>query len=373
MQPQKISMFGLQKKAYEKKEKLLRAIAGVIDSGIFLNGTKNKQLQQHLQTYLGGGYVLPVASGHDALVMALSSLGCTTSDEILFPVNAYPSAFPVALNGAVPVPVDVDKDGQIDIQSVKKRFNKKVKAILVVHLYGLMTDIEELVRFAHSHNIFLLEDVAQAFGSRFNNRLAGTFGDLSCFSFYPTKNVGALGDGGAVWTKNKRWYALMRQASRYGESIRYKSVFVSGHSRLAEIQASALSVYLKDFKKEQQQRKRIYAYYKSALSKRNLSKRVRLLSAHALCDPTIHLLVVTAFKRDALRLYLKKRGIETLVHYPYPIHKVPAFRYLRIKSGQFPIAEKLAKQIVSLPFHPYLTKREIDYIVDAITSFYKRL
>ena len=253
MQLHNISMFGVQKKAIEKKEKLLRAITTVINSGIFLNGTKNKELQKRLRTYLGGGYVLPVASGHDALSLAIQSLGCNKNDEILFPVNSYPTAFPIALSKVTPVPIDIDENGQIDIECVKQKYNKRTKAILVVYLYGLMTDIRELVRFARSHNIYLIEDVAQAFGSRFNNKPAGTFGDISCFSFYPTKNIGTLGDGGAIWTKNKRLFTIMRQASLYGEDIRYKSIFVSGHSRLAEIQASALTVYVKDFRKEQQQ------------------------------------------------------------------------------------------------------------------------
>ncbi len=366
-------MFGIQKKAHEKKETLISVITEVVDSGIFLNGTKNEQLKQRLRMYLGGGYVLPVSSGHDALMLAIQSLGCTKEDEILFPVNAYPSAFPVVLSGATPVPVEIDNNGQIDIGSVRQKCTKKTKAILVVHLYGLMADIREIVRFARSHSIYLIEDVAQAFGSRFNNKLAGTFGDISCFSFYPTKNLGALGDGGAIWTKSKRLYTKMRQASRYGEHTRYKSLFISGHSRLPEIQASALTIYLRDFRKDQVQRKRLYTYYKSALTKMNLSKRVRFLSPHVLCDPTIHLFVVAAFKRDALWSFLRKRGIETHIHYPYPIHTVPAFRYLVKRQEKFPNAEKLAKQIISLPFHPYLTKREIDYIVEAITSFYKRL
>lgn len=368
-----ISLFGIRKKAQRNKNALIRSIEGVIESGIFLGGQKNREFTNNLNHYLGGGYVLPVASGHDALLLAIKSLGLTKNDEVLFPVNAYPTAFPIALSEATPVPVDVEENGQLDIGDLRQKYTKNSKVLLVVHLYGLMTDMRAIGQFIRSHRLFLIEDAAQAFGSRFDGRLAGTFGDISCFSFYPTKNLGGLGDGGAIWTKHKRLYGFVRQAAAYGESERYKSRFISGHSRLPEIQAGALSLYLKDFNRERAKRKIIYAYYRIAFTRRKLSGHVRIFSAHALCDPTIHLFVVAVQKRDALRSYLEKRGIETRIHYPHPVHRTPAFRFFNHKKGTFPQAEKLASKIVSLPFHPYLTKREINYIVDAVASFYKRL
>jgi dTDP-4-amino-4,6-dideoxygalactose transaminase len=345
----------VKEKANKYKKEIIRKTSKIIKTGIFLNGPENKKLVQNLKKYFGRGFITPTASGHDAIVIALASIGIKEKNEVIFPVNAYPTVFPIAQTGAKLVPIDVDKNGLINPEEVRRKINKKTKAIIVVHLYGLIADTKAIKKIIGKKKIALVEDAAQAFGIK-------PTANIACFSFYPTKNLGTLGDGGALWTKNKKLHKYFQKAVSYGEGERYESQFAAGHSRLPEIQAGILHIYMKNIKRELMLRKRVYKLY------------LKLLSLHApsrFKQSAPHLFVINVKNRNKLKNFLSKRGIETDIHYPHPIHLVHAFKYLKLKRGTFPIAEKLAKNILSLPFHPYLTKKQVTFVVKSIKDFYE--
>lgn len=356
--------------AKKNQQKILKLISRIIDSGVFLNGRQTSKLEKNILNFLGRGYVVTTASGHDSLKISFSSLNLTKNDEIIFPVNVYPTAFPVCLSGAKPIPVDVDENGQMDPKTLKQKINQNTRVIVLVHLYGLVGKIDEITELIKGKNIFLVEDCAQAFGSSYNGKPVGTFGNISCFSFYPTKNISTLGDGGALWTKHKKLYNFFLKAKSYGETQRYFSEILAGHSRIPEIQAGIINVFLKQKKNDFTRRKEIAKYYKRQLAEISLNGYIRVLDSDIKSDHIPHLFVIEAQERDHLREHLKRRNIPTLIHYPYPIHLLPSFRFLGNKLGDFPIAEKLSRGIISLPFHQYLTYKSVDYIVKAIKEFY---
>ncbi len=329
-------------------------------------------LKNSLKRHFNLPYVALVASGHDALYLALSSLRLAPHDEIVLPANAYPTAFPTFQTGAKVLLVDVDENGQIHIKSLLKTISKKTKVVIVVHMYGLTTDVLLLQKICRVKNIILIEDCAQAFGGNFGKKPIGTFGDIACLSFYPTKNIGTLGDGGAVLTKHKRIFEWITKAASYGEKEKYQSLFVSGHSRLAEIQAGILNIYLSHSKKDFLMKKLLFEYYKKRLESKILIPSLRLLASHPKSDPVVHLCVVEAQKRDALRRFLAQRKIITYIHYPTPLHLLPAFSSLGKKKGDFVMSERLSKNIVSLPFDSHLSKKAIDSVVDTIEKFYTK-
>ena len=367
----KIAFNGVKIKAKKYKKDILKKVSEVIDRGVFLNGPENQELIKSLEKYLLAGHLITTSSGHNALLIALRRLPIGPDDEVIFPVNVYPTAFAVAQSGAIPVPVDVDHNGLIDINEIKKKITKRTKTIVVVHLYGLVVDLDEIKKIIKGKDIILIEDCAQAFGSLYKNKPVGTFGDISCFSFYPTKNLATLGNGGAIWCRDEKLYEYFKKAVAYGAATIYKSEFVAGHSRLSEIQASVLNIYFKDFKNECRTRGKIAKQYEKSFERYPSLARVNLLLNSAKdSSPALHLFVVECEKRDKLKAYLSKKNIETHIHYPEPVHLLKAFAHLKYKERSFPKAEYLSRRILSLPFHSYLTQEEIDYIAKSIKEFY---
>jgi len=356
-------------KAIKNKKTILKQIVRVIDKGIFLNGWYVKKTEQQLKKYFKTKYFLTCGSGHDSLSLALQSLDLRNDDEIIFPVNAYPTVFPIFINKLKGIPADVDDNGQMDPDSAIKLITPKTKVIIIVHLYGLVGDFKKIIDICRKNKIFLIEDCAQAFGSRYQGKLVGTFGDFGCFSFYPTKNLNTLGDGGGILVKNKKHFNFIKQATQYGEKKRYQSEFVSGHSRLPEIQAAILNLYLKNINKELAIRKLLANYYKQQILKYHLNKYITPLCSSTENEAVNHLFVIKTKDRNQLLNFLKKKKIETFIHYPFTINRVNAFNFLSYKL--FPNAERLSRQIISLPFHPYLTKKQINYVIKAIIEFYK--
>lgn len=357
-------------KAIKYKKQILNQIGKVLDQGIFLNGRNSDKTEELLKNYFKTKYFLTCGSGHDSLLLALQSLGLEKGDEVIFPVNAYPTAFPIFINGSKGVPSDVDDNGQLDPDQVINLITSKTKVIIMVHLYGLVGNMKKIIDICKKNKIFLIEDCAQAFGSRYHGKLVGTFGDFGCFSFYPTKNLSTLGDGGGILTKNKKHFDFLKKAVQYGEKYRYQSEFISGHSRLPEIQASILNIYLKNINKELIKRIYIKKYYEKQIIKHKLDKYIYVLSSDEKSEPVNHLFVIKVKMRDRLRIYLKKANIETCIHYPFTINKVPAFNFL--KKDNYPKAETLSKEILSLPFHPYLEKKQINCIIKKIVKFYEK-
>ncbi len=363
-----IQVGNLQKRTKEYRKEILSAIRSVLDSGVYLHGEWNKKLTSQLARYFPGGHILTVGSGHDALMLALQSLHLGPTDEVIFPVNVYPTAFPVCMGNWKPVPVDVDQNGLIDPAKVRQTITPRTKAIITVHLYGLVAPIDEIKKSIGTQRISIIEDCAQAIGSMYHGRHVGTLGDIGCFSFYPTKNIGTFGDGGALWVKKKKNADFIRMAASYGERNRYQSEFLSGHSRMPEIQAAIASVMLKHFHHEINKRNRLSLLYRKELGG---VKEIRVLyTSPDGARPLAHLFVIAAARRDLLREYLRVHGVETSIHYPVPVHMLPAFAKLNARKGRFPVAEELSGQILSLPFYTGLTTRAVHRIAKFIKKFY---
>jgi dTDP-4-amino-4,6-dideoxygalactose transaminase len=349
---------------------LTRAFKRVVQSHRFLEGKENQALAARLRTLVGGGHVVPVASGHDAIVLALKALGISSRDEVVVPALAYPTAFAAAQSGATVVAADVDQNGQLSVSSLKRAITKKTKVVVVVHLFGHVGDLGSIRALLYQKKIALVEDCAQAMGSKFAGKSVGTFGTIGCFSFYPTKILGALGDGGAIWTRSPRIAAFLRQAKSYGETIQYQSKFISFHSRLPELQAASLLVSFSHLPQWMHKRKALYNIYRAGFMKAGLGTYIRVLESNKQTIPVPLELAVVATRRNALKKYLSARGIESVVHYPIPFPFVSAFSYLGYTKGDFPQAEKLSQELLSLPLHPFLSQSEVTLIIDALCSFY---
>lgn len=355
-------------KAKINKKRILEKISKIIDTGIFLNGDEEQLLNKKIKSFFSNGYFTTTASGHDSLILSLQSLNLANDDEVVFPVNSYPTVFPIILSNVKGIPCDVDENGQLDPESLIKNITKKTKVVIIVHLYGLVGKLDKIIQICRGKKLILIEDCAQAFGTKYKNKYVGTFGDIGCFSFFPTKNLGTLGDGGGIWVRKKEYYDYLIQAKSYGEKIKFSSNFISGHSRIPEIQASVLNIYLRDFKKDAEKRNKIFFYFKNEILRNNLNRYVRVLSSEKNSSPVPHLFVITAKKRSQLIKFLNNNGISSFVRYPIPIHKVPAFTFF--KNKKFPQAEALSKEIICLPFHQYLNKQNIKNIVNTISKFY---
>lgn len=368
----KIEFNDLNVRTRKYRNEIKKLIDQVIDSNHYLNGPENEMLEKNLRHFLKGGYITTVASGHDAIYLALLSLKLKDNDEVIFPVNSYPTVFPIAQVTAKPIPCDVDENGLIDPLEIAKKITKNTKVVIITHLYGLVCDVDKIKEIIANKKIVLIEDCAQAFGSKYKNKSVGTLGDIGCFSFYPTKNLGTLGDGGAVWTKNKKVFDFITMAKSYGEVKRYYSLFPSGHSRMPEIQAGILNIFFEEIKENFFKRRGLTKYYLKKIDDMKLTSYIRplYLVNNPSTQPVQHLFVIAVKKRNQLRKFLSENGICNLIHYPYPVHLVPAFSYLGYKSGQFPVSEKLSNNILSLPFHQYINKKQIDYIFTTIHNFY---
>ena len=355
----------LQMKLYEKS--LHDLTSKIVESGTFLYGRQVVELEKNLSRTFRRE-ALTLASGHDALLLSLQALRLSHKDEVIFPANVYPTAFPIFQSGVKPILCDVDASGQLDPHAVEKVLSSRTKVIVIVHLYGLVGQLDEIIRIAREHKLILIEDCAQAYGSKFNGKYVGTFGDIGCFSFYPTKNIGTMGDGGAIITKNRKLYSYIFQARQYGESKRYKSTFVSGHSRLPEFQSGVINVILKDYKEVMEKKLAVYNTYLREFSKAPFDNNVRILRSHVLSSPSLHLFVIEVKQRQRLMTYLSSKGIEAHIHYPYSIHRVKAFHI--DKKQNYPMSDRLSKNCISLPFHQFLTHSQITYVVSTIAQFY---
>lgn len=370
MKSPKIYFNGASLKPVKFKKQILNLTARIIDNGQFILGKQNIILERNLDKYFGFGQTLAVASGHDAIMLSLAALNLKPGDEVIFPVNSLCTAYPVYLSGVKPVPVDIDENAQINLKDLEKKITKNTKVIILVHLYGLVGNINKVKKLISGKHITIIEDCAQAFGAKYQNKLIGTIGDISCYSFYPTKNLGTVGDGGAVWTKHPQIFKTLKELRNYGEIKKYWSSRISGHSRLSEIQAGVLNLYLTNINIELKKRLELYVLYLSLINKYKLTEFIRPLVSDPHSIPAPHLFVVEAKNRNSLKKYLEKNKIPSMIHYPFGLWEITGFKSLNLKLSEFPIASRLTKNILSLPFHPYLTKSQIVYILTQIKNYY---
>ncbi|MFY9378548.1 MAG: DegT/DnrJ/EryC1/StrS family aminotransferase, partial [Peptococcia bacterium] len=316
--------------------------------------------------FIGSRYCVGLNSGLDALILAFRALEIGDGDEVIVPANTFiASVLGITENGAKPVFVEPDEFYNIDAEKIEEAITDKTKAILVVHLYGQAANMNRIKEIADKHGLYLLEDCAQSHGARFAGRMTGSWGDIGCFSFYPTKNIGAFGDGGAIVTDNKEVYEKIKMLRNYGSRIKYHHEILGLNSRLDEIQAALLSVKLSHYAELRQERTQIANRYLDGIS----NPKIELPAIREGAEHVWHLFVVRTDKRDELQAYLGEKGIMTQIHYPVPPHLAEAYSYLGHKIGDYPLTEKYADTVLSLPLFEGMTDEEIDYVIDAVNSF----
>jgi dTDP-4-amino-4,6-dideoxygalactose transaminase len=380
----KIPVFEIQRQNKQIGDDLRAAIEGVITSGVFILGNKVRAFETEFAAFCGVKYAVAVASGTDAITLGLRALNIEKGDEVIMPANSYPSVFGVAASGAKPVLVDINENNYtIDPEKIENAITKRTKAIMPVHMYGQSADMEKILAIGKRHKIAIVEDCAQAVGaeckikdqrSKIKVKKVGSMGEIACFSFYPTKNLGAFGDGGMVVTSSEALYKKLKLLRMYGEESRYKSILVGANSRLDELQAAVLLVKLKHLEKWIEKRRGIATLYKSEIpaspaGRRNPKSEIILPYEESFSKHTYHLFVVRSNKRNELKAYLEAKGIGTGIHYPAPIHFQQSFEYLGYSKGDFPTAEKIANEVLSLPMFPELTKEEILFVAENLNLF----
>lgn len=368
----KIQMVDLQTQYQHIKADIDRGIQEVIDSAAFIKGQKVSDFQAHLEQYTGAKHVIPVGNGTDALQIALMGLGLKPGDEVITPTFTFiATAEVVALLGLTPVVVDVDWDTMnISVEAIRKAITPRTKAIVPVHLFGQCADMEAIMQIAHEHNLYVVEDACQAIGAEYtfadgSRKQAATIGHIGCTSFFPSKNLGCYGDGGAIFTNDDELAARMRAIANHGMVVRYHHDMVGVNSRLDSIQAAVLDAKLPHLDSYIANRQRAAAYYDKAFADNAhiLTPGREAHSTHVFHQYTLRLQDVD---RDAVRTALQEAGIPAMIYYPVPLHMQKAYQDPRYQEGDFPVAEQLAACVLSLPMHTELDDEQLAYITSHV-------
>ena len=373
----KIQMVDL-KGQYEKiKTEVDAGIQEVLNTTAFINGPAVKEFQADLEKYLNVKHVIPCANGTDALQIAMMALDLKPDDEVITASFTYvATAEVIGLLGLTPVLVDVYPDTfDIDIEAIEKNITPKTKAIVPVHLFGQCADMERIMALAKKHNLFVIEDVAQAIGADYTfsdgrKQKAGTIGDIGCTSFFPSKNLGCYGDGGAMYTNNDDLAKKMRMIAHHGQSVQYVHDVLGVNSRLDTIQAVVLKAKLKHLDEYATARNRVADYYdKTFANNPKLKTPVRAKnSTHVFHQYTLQL---NGIDRTKLREQLSEKGIPAMIYYPIPLHMQNAYKSDRFKQGDFPVTEKLCACVLSLPMHTEMDEETLKYIADTVLDLTK--
>lgn len=351
---------------YRYQEEFEKKALEVLRSGWYVLGKEVAAFEEEFAAYTGAKYCVGLASGLDALWLAFRVLNIKEGDEVIVQGNTYiASVMGITINGATPVFVEPDDYYQINPAKIEEKITDRTKAVLAVHLYGQASDMAPVVELCKKYKLRLVEDCAQSHGACFNGKMTGTFGDIGCFSFYPSKNLGAFGDGGAIVTDDEQIAKDMKVYRNYGSEKRYYNKVVGTNSRLDEIQAGLLRVRLSHLDDLTEEKRRIAArYFKELHNDKILLPRFIEGSTHV-----YHQFVIRCKERDELIAYLDEKEIGTIIHYPIPPHLAEAYRYLGFKEGDFPMTERLAKEVLSIPMYNGMTEEEQTYIIDAINGF----
>lgn len=348
--------------APEYEEALLRAAR----SGWYILGTELQKFEEQFAAFLGIRYCVGVNSGLDALILAVRALDIGPGDEVIVPANTYiASVLGITENGATPVFVEPDAFFCLDADRIEKAITEKTKAILPVHLYGQPCDMERICAIAEKYGLYVIEDCAQCHGSEQNGRKAGTFSTIACFSFYPTKPLGAQGDAGALVTNDPVLADKLRKLRNYGSGKKYVNELVGINSRLDEYQAAILQVGLKHLDAGNLYRRRIAERYLTEIQQ----PLVLLPKTRENCFHVYHVFAIQCEQRDALQAFLSEKGVKTLCHYPIPPHLQECYSYLGHKEGDFPISEHIAKQELSLPIYVGMPMEEVSQVIEAVNAF----
>jgi len=346
------------------------SIEEVLNSGWFILGKQVDTFEKKFAEYVGTKFAVGCANGTDAITLSLLAIDIQDGDEVITQTNTcIPTICGIVNTNAKPVFCDInDHDLMMDASDVLNKITSKTKAIIPVNLFGASADYEALNKISKEYSIPLIEDCAQSIGSKYKSQKTGTFGLMGCFSFYPSKNLGGYGDGGAITTNRNELCQKLLMLRNYGQEKRYYHSTFGLNSRLDEIQAAILSTKMNYLDNWNQERKRIAKLYDDAFEK---NKNVTPLKFDRSVEPVYHLYIIKVKDREKLQEYLMSKNISTLIHYPINCHLQKAYKYLGYKEGDFKIAEKNSKEILSLPIFPQMEESEIEYIIKCIKDFYK--
>lgn len=357
------------------KPEIDQAIQEVLDSTAFIQGPQVKEFAEDLKTYVKSQEVITCANGTDALQIAMMALGCKSGDEVILPVHTYvATAEVIALLGLKPVFTEVDpRSFNIDVSQLKSKINSRTLAIVPVHLYGQCADMEPLMDLAKQHKVHVIEDVAQALGAVYTfsdgrKMRAGTMGTIGCTSFFPSKNLGCFGDGGAIFTQDETLGNKIRMIANHGQQKKYHHDLIGVNSRLDTLQAAILRVKLKYLDDYEGRRRHVADFYDRELASVNfLETPVRSpYSTHVFHQYTVK---TNGIDRDHLKEYLQSKGIPTMIYYPVPLHLQKAYARPEYPAGSFPVTEALSKSVLSLPIHTEMTAEQLSYICTSIKEY----
>ena len=371
-----IQMVDLKKQYLKIKNEVDAAVINVMTNANFINGAEVKSFQQNLEEYLNVKHVIPCANGTDALQIAMMGLGLQPGDEVITASFTYVATAEVmALLGLVPILVEAKEyDFTIDPAEIEKAITIKTKAIVPVHLFGQGADMNAIMEIAKKHNLFVIEDTAQALGATYTMasgevKRVGTIGDIGCTSFFPSKNLGCFGDGGALFTNNDALAENLRMIANHGQKVRYYHDVIGVNSRLDTMQAAILDVKLKHLNEYAEARRAAADFYdKSFENTPGVITPNRIAQGtHVFHQYTLRVL---EGKRDALRAHLEERGIPSMIYYPLPLHFQKAFENDRYPKGSMPVSEQLSSEVLSLPIHTEMHEDELQFIVENVKSFF---
>lgn len=377
MENMNIQMVDLKGQYQKIKKQVNESITKCLDDATFINGPAVKEFQKGLEIYLNVKHVIPCANGTDALQIAMMSLGLKPGDEVICPAFTYvATAEVIGLLGLIPVMVDVDPlTFNLNVETIKKSITYKTKAIVPVHLYGQCTDMGDILAFAKKHHLFVIEDNAQAIGAEYkfldgSIKKAGTMGDIGCTSFFPSKNLGCYGDGGALMTNNDELAEKIRMIANHGQNVKYFHKVLGCNSRLDSIQAGILNIKLKHLDFYNTNRNKMAEYYDNKLSeiKSLIIPQRQYNSTHVFHQYTLRIL---NGKRDELKQYLSERNIPSMIYYPLPLYKQDAFKNYESIDFELPNTENLCQQVLSLPIHTEYDEEILNYITNEIIVFFK--
>jgi dTDP-4-amino-4,6-dideoxygalactose transaminase len=351
------------------KDEIDAEIQDVLENCTFILGPKVKKFEEEFAKLHKAKYCLATSSGTDSLHLALLALDLSIDDEVLVPVNTFfATAEAVSLTGAKPVFVDCDSNYyNIDVAKIEASITNRTRGIIAVHLYGQPADLDPIMEIAERHNLWIIEDAAQAHCAEYKNRRVGTIGRIGCFSFYPGKNLGAYGEAGAVVTNDDDLYEKMRKIRDHGSDKKYHHELIGHNYRMEGIQGAVLSVKARYIEKWTEQRRRNAMLYSELLSE---VPEVVIPREMEVVRHVYHLYVIQVPRRNELQAFLSKNGISTGMHYPIPLHMQDAYKHLGYTTGSFPVAESQMDRILSIPMYPELKEIQIQYVVDKIKEFY---
>ena len=358
-------------------EEMDKAMLQVVRSGQYINGPEVRSFAEALSNYTGAKHVIPCANGTDALQIALMASGLTPGDEVIVPAFTYAAAIEaVALLKLTPVIIDIEAETfNIDVNKISESVSPKTKAIIPVHLFGQIADMENILKIADENNIFVIEDNAQSIGAEFTfsngtKKQSGTMGNVGTLSFFPTKNLGCYGDGGAMMTNDEELAKKLKMITQHGQSVKYQHQIIGCNSRLDTLQAAVLTVklqYLNRFADSRRKAAEIYSEHLQELSDFIILPTKQPYSSHVYNQFTIR---VKNGKRDELQAFLKDKKIPTIIYYPLPVHQQAAFKDISRIGGDLSISEDLCNSVLSLPMHTELDSEQLNYIVEQIKSFF---